>query len=55
VLKQPEIGKLFGELGGSLKLTTPADLAYLDFLIARSAPAPDTSDSSALFPPRTSA
>ncbi len=25
VLKQPEIGKLFGELGGSLKLTTPAE------------------------------
>ena len=25
VLKQPEIGRLFGELGGSLKLTTPAE------------------------------
>jgi len=25
VLKQPDIGKLFAELGGSLKLTTPAE------------------------------
>jgi 2-C-methyl-D-erythritol 4-phosphate cytidylyltransferase len=35
------------------KLTTPADLAYLEFLLARSAPVPVSSDSSAPFPPRT--
>ena len=25
MLKQPDIGKLFAELGGSLKLTTPSE------------------------------
>jgi|LauGreDrversion2_5_1035112.scaffolds.fasta_scaffold41579_1 2-C-methyl-D-erythritol 4-phosphate cytidylyltransferase len=35
------------------KLTTPADLAYLEFLLTRAAPVPASSDSSAPFPPRT--
>lgn len=36
------------------KLTTPADLAYLEFLLARqSAPAPATADSAAPFPKST--